>query len=142
APPPTGPWSCWRQRGCGSRCWPPLPPRWTRISSTGRGSACRSKRCFSPTSSAFWEKHRERTGCWRCTGRSEPQETRKQRTETNKTVTILEERMIHFIGAGPGGADLITVRGARLLGETDCIIYAGSLVNPALLDYKKEGCAV
>lgn len=50
--------------------------------------------------------------------------------------------MIHFIGAGPGGADLITVRGAKLLGEADCIIYAGSLVNPALLDYKKEGCAV
>lgn len=50
--------------------------------------------------------------------------------------------MIHFIGAGPGAADLITVRGARLLGEADVIIYAGSLVNPALLDYKKEGCAV
>lgn len=50
--------------------------------------------------------------------------------------------MIHFIGAGPGGADLITVRGAKLLGEADCIIYAGSLVNPALLDCRKEGCAV
>ena len=50
--------------------------------------------------------------------------------------------MVHFIGAGPGGADLITVRGARLLGEADVIIYAGSLVNPALLDYKKEGCQV
>ena len=50
--------------------------------------------------------------------------------------------MIHFIGAGPGAADLITVRGARLLGEADVIIYAGSLVNPALLDYKKEGCIV
>ena len=50
--------------------------------------------------------------------------------------------MIHFIGAGPGGADLITVRGARLLGEADCIIYAGSLVNPALLDYRKPDCAV
>ncbi len=50
--------------------------------------------------------------------------------------------MIHFIGAGSGAADLITVRGARLLGEADCIIYAGSLVNPALLDYKKDGCAV
>lgn len=50
--------------------------------------------------------------------------------------------MIHFIGAGPGGPDLVTVRGARLLGEADCIIYAGSLVNPALLDYKKEDCAV
>ena len=50
--------------------------------------------------------------------------------------------MIHFIGAGPGAADLITVRGAKLLGEADVIIYAGSLVNPALLDYKKEGCIV
>ena len=50
--------------------------------------------------------------------------------------------MIHFIGAGPGAADLITVRGARLLGEADTIIYAGSLVNPALLDYKKPGCRV
>ena len=50
--------------------------------------------------------------------------------------------MIHFVGAGSGGADLITVRGAKLLGQADCIIYAGSLVNPALLDYKKEGCAV
>ena len=50
--------------------------------------------------------------------------------------------MIHFIGAGPGGADLITVRGVRLLGEADCIIYAGSLVNPDLLQYKKDGCVV
>ncbi|MEG1747410.1 MAG: precorrin-4 C(11)-methyltransferase [Oscillospiraceae bacterium] len=50
--------------------------------------------------------------------------------------------MIHFIGAGPGAADLITVRGAKLLGEADVIIYAGSLVNPALLDYKKESCTV
>ena len=50
--------------------------------------------------------------------------------------------MVHFIGAGPGAADLITLRGAKLLGEADVIIYAGSLVNPALLDYKKAGCAV
>lgn len=50
--------------------------------------------------------------------------------------------MIHFIGAGPGGEDLITVRGARLLGEADVIIYAGSLVNPALLAYKNQDCAV
>ena len=50
--------------------------------------------------------------------------------------------MVHFIGAGPGAADLITLRGAKLLGEADAIVYAGSLVNPALLDYKKAGCAV
>lgn len=50
--------------------------------------------------------------------------------------------MIHFVGAGSGGADLITVRGARLLGEADCIIYAGSLVNPDVLQYKNENCTV
>lgn len=50
--------------------------------------------------------------------------------------------MVHFIGAGPGAADLITVRGANLLKEADVIIYAGSLVNPALLDYAKEGCQI
>lgn len=46
--------------------------------------------------------------------------------------------MVHFIGAGPGAEDLITVRGAKLLGEADVIIYAGSLVNPALLSYKRR----
>ena len=50
--------------------------------------------------------------------------------------------MIHFVGAGCGAADLITVRGKTLLEEADVIIYAGSLVNPALLQYKKDGCRV
>ena len=50
--------------------------------------------------------------------------------------------MIYFIGAGPGAADLITVRGAELLKKADVIIYAGSLVNPALLDYAKESCKI
>lgn len=50
--------------------------------------------------------------------------------------------MIHFVGAGSGAADLITVRGKNLLETADIIIYAGSLVNPQLLDYKKEGCEV
>lgn len=50
--------------------------------------------------------------------------------------------MIHFVGAGSGAPDLITVRGARLLSQADVIIYAGSLVNPALLEEKKDGCAV
>ena len=50
--------------------------------------------------------------------------------------------MVHFVGAGSGAPDLITVRGQGLLSEADVIIYAGSLVNPALLDYKKEGCRV
>lgn len=42
--------------------------------------------------------------------------------------------MIYFIGAGPGATDLITVRGMRLLQKADVVIYAGSLVNPELLD--------
>ncbi len=50
--------------------------------------------------------------------------------------------MVDFVGAGSGAADLITLRGKKLLEEADVIIYAGSLVNPALLDYKKEGCEV
>lgn len=50
--------------------------------------------------------------------------------------------MIYFIGAGPGAADLITMRGAKLLGEADVIIYAGSLVNPQLLEYAKEECKI
>lgn len=48
--------------------------------------------------------------------------------------------MVHFVGAGPGAADLITVRGAALLREADLIIYAGSLVNEELLSEAKEGC--
>lgn len=50
--------------------------------------------------------------------------------------------MIRFVGAGSGAADLITVRGQRYLQEADLIVYAGSLVNPALLEVKKEGCKV
>ena len=50
--------------------------------------------------------------------------------------------MVHFVGAGSGGADLITVRGARLLGEADVVIYAGSLVNPELLGYTKKDCRI
>ena len=50
--------------------------------------------------------------------------------------------MVHFVGAGCGAADLITVRGARLLGEADVVIYAGSLVNPELLSYCKPGCEI
>ena len=41
--------------------------------------------------------------------------------------------MVHFVGAGPGAVDLITVRGQKLLSEADVVIYAGSLVNPELL---------
>jgi len=50
--------------------------------------------------------------------------------------------MIYFIGAGPGAVDLITVKGKELLEKADLIIYAGSLVNPKLLDYAKLECVI
>ena len=50
--------------------------------------------------------------------------------------------MIYFIGAGPGAADLITVKGKELLEKADLIIYAGSLVNPELLNYAKPECII
>ena len=48
--------------------------------------------------------------------------------------------MITFVGAGPGAEDLITVRGQNKLKEADVVIYAGSLVNPALLKMCREEC--
>ena len=50
--------------------------------------------------------------------------------------------MVHFVGAGPGAPDLITQRGAALLQTADCIIYAGSLVNPVLLGLAKADCTI
>ena len=49
---------------------------------------------------------------------------------------------VSFVGAGPGDVELITVKGQRLLREADVIIYAGSLVNPALLSLAKQGAAI
>lgn len=48
--------------------------------------------------------------------------------------------MVNFVGAGSGAADLITLRGKRLLEEADVIIYAGSLINPELLNYARPEC--
>lgn len=50
--------------------------------------------------------------------------------------------MVYFVGAGTGAADLITVRGMRLLQRADVIIYAGSLVNSELLSYAKGTCEI
>lgn len=50
--------------------------------------------------------------------------------------------MVHIVGAGPGAADLITVRGARLLKEADVIIYAGSLVNRELLELARKDAQI
>ena len=50
--------------------------------------------------------------------------------------------MVNFVGAGCGAADLITLRGKKLLENADIIIYAGSLVNPELLKYAKMDCEI
>ena len=50
--------------------------------------------------------------------------------------------MVHFVGAGPGAPDLITLRGAALLQRADVVIYAGSLVNPALLENTRPGVEI
>ena len=50
--------------------------------------------------------------------------------------------MIHFVGAGPGAPDLITLRGAELLRKARTVIYAGSLVNPALLGLCRPDAAL
>lgn len=50
--------------------------------------------------------------------------------------------MVYFIGAGPGDPDLITVRGKKLMEAADIIIYAGSLVNKALLEFARKECSI
>lgn len=50
--------------------------------------------------------------------------------------------MVHFIGAGPGDPELLTIKGKRLIDEADVIIYAGSLVNPAVLKDAKKSAAI
>lgn len=50
--------------------------------------------------------------------------------------------MISFIGAGPGDPELLTIKGKRLIDSADVIIYAGSLVNPRILEDAKEGAQI
>jgi precorrin-4/cobalt-precorrin-4 C11-methyltransferase len=49
---------------------------------------------------------------------------------------------VHFIGAGPGAPDLITVRGRDLIAASPVCLYAGSLVPKALLDYCPAGARI
>ena len=54
----------------------------------------------------------------------------------------MDKKQVYFVGAGPGAADLITVRGAKLIADADVVIYAGSLVNPRLLENCRGDCDV
>lgn len=50
--------------------------------------------------------------------------------------------MVYFIGAGPGDAELITVKGRDTLAKADVVIYAGSLVSKEHMNYCKAGCEI
>ena len=54
----------------------------------------------------------------------------------------MNQTQVYCVGAGPGDPELITVKGRRLLSEADVVIYAGSLVNPALLAETREACEI
>jgi precorrin-4/cobalt-precorrin-4 C11-methyltransferase len=54
----------------------------------------------------------------------------------------MENKIVSFVGAGPGDVDLITVRGRKILEEADVIIYAGSLVNKAHMDFCKSSAEI
>ncbi len=65
------------------------------------------------------------------------------RPRTNRTRSEPPDpARVYFVGAGPGDKELLTLKGARLLSQADCIIYAGSLVNPELLEFAKESCLI
>src|SRR5580692_9697565 len=49
---------------------------------------------------------------------------------------------VHFIGAGPGAADLITIRGRDLLARCMVCLYAGSIVSPQLLTHCPAGARI
>lgn len=49
---------------------------------------------------------------------------------------------VWFVGAGPGAADLLTLRGARVIGEADVVIWAASLVCPDVLAHARPGAEI
>lgn len=49
---------------------------------------------------------------------------------------------VHFIGAGPGAPDLLTLRGRDLIAASPVCMFAGSLIPPAVLDHCPEGCRI
>lgn len=60
----------------------------------------------------------------------------------SRDITADKKPGVYFVGAGPGAADLITVRGRDIIAGADVIIYAGSLVNPELLGYARKGADI
>jgi precorrin-4 C11-methyltransferase len=51
----------------------------------------------------------------------------------------MKKGKVYFIGAGPGDPELLTLKGKAIIKKADILIYAGSLVNPQVLKFKKKG---
>lgn len=52
---------------------------------------------------------------------------------------MIEGNTIYFVGSGPGDPELITIKAKKLLEQADVIVYSGSLLNPQILAYAKDG---
>ncbi len=65
------------------------------------------------------------------------QETPVTRVNVKKRSEKQMKSPIYFVGAGPGDPELITIKGKKLLKKADIVIYAGSLINPAILQEVK-----
>jgi precorrin-4/cobalt-precorrin-4 C11-methyltransferase len=51
---------------------------------------------------------------------------------------MMQKNTVYFVGSGPGDPELITIKAKKLIENADVIIYSGSLLNPAILDYAKQ----
>jgi precorrin-4/cobalt-precorrin-4 C11-methyltransferase len=52
---------------------------------------------------------------------------------------MTQRNTVYFVGSGPGDPDLITLKAKKLVEQADVVIYSGSLLNPKILEYTKEG---
>jgi precorrin-4/cobalt-precorrin-4 C11-methyltransferase len=52
---------------------------------------------------------------------------------------VIENKTVYFVGAGPGDPELITIKAKKILQQADVVIYSGSLLNPTILEYAKNG---
>ncbi|RPI84765.1 MAG: cobalt-precorrin-4 C(11)-methyltransferase, partial [Nitrosopumilales archaeon] len=55
---------------------------------------------------------------------------------------MIESNTVYFVGSGPGDPELITLKAKKLLESADVVVYSGSLLNPKLLEYAKEGATL
>ena len=115
----------------------------------GRTAAARARRRSRPCRPPRWCGRRRdarpprRTGrvggrCGRSTGQLPGHGRRAAGTECEgrpRPASTRESGLISFVGAGPGAADLLTLRAVERLGRADVVVWAGSLVSPAVMDH-------